>query len=112
MTETNGQQGSEPARHARAGFPAGVGAVITAFAAAALMTGALIAMREPVTPSRYVAEIRADPGGDRARGALATRLARCRAATADTVDAECCAAWDAQHRHFTGRRTGRRQQER
>lgn len=88
-----------PAR--RSWIPGGSGALALALAGAALVTGAIIAMREPVTPARY-AVTDAPPAPYVSPEALADTLARCRTASAETADAECHAAWEANRRHFFG----------
>ena len=89
----------------RRGVPAGIGALVVGGAAALLVTGALIAMRDPVTPARYVAhEPAAAPAAHR-HDPLAARLAACRAVTED-VDGRCQAAWDAHRRRFFGKPNG------
>ena len=88
-----------PAR--RSWIPGGSGALALALAGAALFTGAIIAMREPVTPARY-AVTDPPPAPYVSYEALADTLARCRTASAGTADTECHAAWEAHRKHFFG----------
>lgn len=82
-------------------IPAGSGALALALAGAVLVTGAIIAMREPVTPARY-AVTDAPPAPYVSPEVLADTLARCRTASAETAVTECHAAWEANRRHFFG----------
>lgn len=97
MTEPH----DNPRPASRRRVPAGSGALALALAGAALVTGAIIAMREPVTPARY-AVTDAPPAPYLSPEVLADTLARCRTASAETADAECHAAWEAHRKHFFG----------
>lgn len=88
-----------PARRGR--ITGGCSALALGLAGAGLVTGALIAMREPVTPARY-AVTDVPPAPIVSPEALADTLARCRMASAETAGAECHAAWEANRRHFFG----------
>lgn len=101
-----------PARRGR--IPGGSGSLALALVGAGLVTGTLIAMREPVTPARY-AVTDPPPAPYASPEALADTLARCRTASAETAGAECHAAWEAHRKHFFGSRvsspTGRQGRE-
>jgi|GEM_PF-1181085 len=97
MTEPH----DHPRPRRRHRIPDGYGSLALALAGAILVTGAIIAMREPVTPARY-AVTDAPPAPYVSPEALADTLARCRTASAETAGAECHAAWEAHRRHFFG----------
>ena len=97
MTEPH----DHPRRLGRGRIPGGSGALAVALAGAGLVTGALIAMDEPVTPARYaVTDAQSTP--ILSPEVLADTLARCRTASAETAGAECHAAWEAHRKHFFG----------
>lgn len=91
--------------------PTGTGAVTIGIAAACLVTAGLIALREPVAPSRYVVGVRPQAANGAARINLSRELARCRTVTDASADPDCHAAWDAHRRRFFGSRTATKAQE-
>lgn len=107
---TDGQQ--KRARPNLGRFPAGIGAFAIAFASAALVVGGIVALRDPVSPSRYAVGIRSGPTEPAANANLARELARCRTVTETSADADCHAAWEAHRRRFFGSRRTRDPQER
>ena len=93
-------------------LPAGLGAIAIAVTSASLVVGGLIALRDPVTPSRYAVGARSAGGGDTSQTNLSRELARCRTVTDTQADPDCHAAWDAHRRRFFGNRAAPRSQER
>ena len=93
-------------------LPAGLGAIAIALTSASLVVGGLIALRDPVTPSRYAVGTRPAGGGDTSQTSLSRELARCRTVTDAQADPDCHAAWDAHRRRFFGSKTAPRSQER
>lgn len=84
-------------------IPAGTGAIVIAVASASLVVGGLIALRDPVTPSRYAVGVSAPSSSEAAHANLARELARCRTVTENQADTDCHAAWEAHRRRFFGR---------
>lgn len=101
MTEDRKKQG----RSIRGRLPAGMGAIVIAITGAGLVVGGLVALRDPVTPSRYVVGVRGPADSDAAQTNLARELARCRTLTETSADLDCHAAWEAHRRHFFGSRS-------
>lgn len=93
-------------------LPAGLGAIAIALTSASLVVGGLIALRDPVTPSRYAVGTRSPAGGDTSQTNLSRDLARCRTVTDAQADPDCHAAWDAHRRRFFGSKTVTKPQER
>lgn len=85
-------------------LPAGTGAVIVAVTGATLVVGGLVALRDPVVPSRYAVGVRAPAGNDAAPTNLSRELARCRTVTEASADPDSHAAWEAHRRRFFGSR--------
>ncbi|WP_177175861.1 putative entry exclusion protein TrbK-alt [Sphingopyxis sp. YR583] len=83
-------------------IPSGTGALAIAIAAALLVTGGLIALRDPVPPTHYAVTEQTPPAKPR-RDPLAADLAHCRTATSDE-DGVCQAVWDAHRKRFLGSR--------
>jgi conjugative transfer region protein TrbK len=82
-------------------LPAGLGALLVGTLGSALVVGGIVALRDPVTPSRYAVDIRGKTV-ERATAGLTRELTRCRTATEATADAACHAAWETHRRHFFG----------
>lgn len=93
-------------------LPAGTGAIVVAVTGAALVVGGLVALRDPVTPSRYAVGVRAPTGNSNAQANLSRELARCRTVTETSTDPVCHAAWEAHRRRFFGHGTPTQSQER
>lgn len=93
-------------------LPAGTGAIVVAVTGAALVVGGLVALRDPVTASRYAVGVRAPTGNEAAHANLSRELARCRTVTETSADPECHAAWEAHRRRFFGQSTATKAQER
>lgn len=107
---TDGQQ--KRARPNLGRLPAGIGAFTIAFASAALVVGGIVALRDPVTPSRYAVGIRSSATEPTANANLARELARCRTVTDTSADPDCHIVWEAHRRRFFGSRRTREPQER
>jgi len=93
-------------------LPAGIGAIAVAVTSASLVVGGLIALRDPVPPSRYAVGVRSAAGGEAQQAHLSRELARCRTVTETSADPDCHAAWEAHRRRFFGSRAATRTQER
>lgn len=93
-------------------LPAGTGAIFVAITGAALVVGGLVALRDPVTPSRYAVGVRTPTSNGSAPINLSRELARCRTVTETSADPDCHAAWEAHRRRFFGSRTPTKAQER
>ncbi len=93
-------------------LPAGTGAIVVAVTGAALVVGGLVALRDPVTPSRYAVGVRERTGNGSTHTNLSHELARCRTVTETSADPECHAAWETHRRRFFGQSTQAKAQER
>ncbi len=102
----------KPGRSILDRLPAGTGAIVVAITGAALVVGGLVALRDPVTPSRYAVGIRAPTGNASTPTNLSRELARCRTVTDTSDDPDCHAAWEAHRRRFFGQSTQTKAQER
>jgi len=81
-------------------LPSGLGAVAVGVIAAGLVVGGIVALRDPVPPTRYVVDVRSESAPADPSAALSQGLARCRTVTETSADPDCHAAWDAHRRRF------------
>jgi conjugative transfer region protein TrbK len=79
-----------------------MGAVAGAMIAAGLVVGGIVALRDPVPPTRYVVDVRSVRANADGPANLTRELARCRSVTETSTDADCHAAWEAHRRNFFG----------